>query len=159
MLAQLLSIKHHRETLAERAVARSRTAQLEASQRLKAEQSTLVELKRVHSEREEHLFHELCGRIVKVAAIEDVRAAVSHMRDSQERQVHTIDECESRLGQCDAQLGNDREQLLRATKTVEKYEQWLAQIDEDNSIQTQRCEDNELDDITSSLPRRDVTSL
>lgn len=154
MLEQILTIKRHRESGAEREVNRARQAQAGATQKLDSEKAALRTLQREHDRREKALYADLCARIVKLADIQNVCSAVGQMHDEQTHQDDVIHDCTEQLARCDARLAATRVQLQIATRKVEKYVQLLAALGEETLAASERSEETELEESASVIAGR-----
>jgi len=149
MLDELLTIKQHRKTTAERAVNHARLAQAKATQTLLDEKAALQSLRCDHETRERTMYGDLCSRIVKLADIESVCSAVAQMHEAQTRQDDVIHECMKQLAQCDEQLASVRIRLQAAMRKVEKYVQLLSDLGEQVLAENERYEDAEMEECAS----------
>ncbi|MBN9096149.1 type III secretion system stalk subunit SctO [Pandoraea pnomenusa] len=151
MLNEILIIKRHRESKAEREVSRSRIAQAQAARAVQEETEALRTLEIEHTRREKAMYADLCARIVKLTDIQNVCASVAQMHEAQTRQDDVIHECSAYLAQCDEQLDQARQDLQSAMRKVEKYVQILATLNEEITVQRERGEETELEESANVI--------
>ena len=152
---ELLTIKTFRESKAELNVGKQRVVQVEAVAVTEASEKALLSFQDYAYQHERTLYADLCTRIVKLSAIEEVQMTVVFLRDQEQGHQKTVKQAE-----LDQQLQTQRLADLRvvhkdATKAKEKFVELAQVYADEKSKEFERKEDAELEEVAEL--RRDRT--
>lgn len=144
---ELLSIKTFRESKAELNVGRQCVVHVEAVAAHAEAERTLLSYQDYVYRRERDLYADLCTRVVRQRAIEEVQMAVVFMREQEQARHKAVEQAE-RDKQAQAQrLADLRVVHKDATKAKEKFVE-LAQVYADEKVKEfERKEDAELEEV------------
>lgn len=152
---ELLRIKNFRETKAELNVGKQRGVLAQAVSHEETSQEKLRRFQAYAVEHERAMYADLCSRIVKLSAIEDVQLAVVGLRDQEQQHQKTLEEAEKDRQAQARRMVELRQIHSDAQRAKQKFVE-LAQVFADEKIKEfERKEDAELEEVAEL--RRDRT--
>lgn len=149
MIAQLVEIKVHRETEAATGARRQRLILEEAARTVEERRDALERFRAWREEREDALFRDVCGRLVQVADLEELKRTIFLMREQERLLADQLREAEAEREAAAAALERARETLRQAQRVVRKYGELRSVLAEEALKDAERAEDLELEDFKS----------
>ncbi|MHA3904744.1 type III secretion protein [Castellaniella sp. WN] len=152
---ELLTIKRFREERAELAVMKQRRALADAERcRVRALES-LDEYRNWSLSRERGLYGDLCARLVHVRDIEDVMRSVASLRQGERDHEARVDEAAERERLEAETLDQRRETHREASRQVEKFMRVVGRYEAEQSLELERRDDLEMEEIAAVARDRD----
>ncbi|MCF8161241.1 MAG: type III secretion protein [Polaromonas sp.] len=152
---ELLSIKAFRENKAELNVGKQRVVHGEAVAAHLASEQALLSFQDYAQQHERSLYADLCKRIVKLRAIEEVQLEVVFLRDQEQSHHKTVASAELEKQAQEQRLADLRRVHKDATKAKEKFVELAQVYADEKSKEFERKEDAELEEVAEL--RRDRT--
>ncbi len=152
---ELLSIKTFRENKAELNVGKQRVLQVQAVAAHEASQRALLKFQDYAYQQEHSLYADLCTRIVKLSAIEEVQLTVVFLRDQEQAHQKEVTHAEREKQAQTQRLADLRVVHKDATKAKEKFVELAQVYADEKSKEFERKEDAELEEVAEL--RRDRT--
>ena len=150
---ELLSIKSFRENKAERNVGKQRVVLAGAVTHRDASDEALQEYRGYAQRQELALFDDLCSRLVRLSAIEDMQHEVAHMRSQEQVRLQTLEQAEKQRATAAHSLQDLRMVHRDASRATQKFVEF-AQVYADERIkELERKEDAEMEEVAEM--RRD----
>jgi type III secretion protein O len=150
VLKDLLKIKQHRETNAENAVARQRRL---LEERIADVQRAREEAARFHTERvrrEQALFDDLKGRTVGLRDLEDMKRAVSALREKEASMEARIIDAQNQVEKEEQRLEEARQEHRDTMREVAKFKELLEAHVAAEGKEQARKEENETEEILTA---------
>lgn len=152
---ELLSIKTFRENKAELNVGKQRVVHVEAVAIHEASELALLNFQDYAYQHERTLYADLCRRVVKLTAIEEVQMAVVFLRDQEQEHQKALKQAELDQQRQTERLADLRVLLSDATKAKQKFVELALVYSDEKSKEFERKEDAELEEVAEL--RRDRT--
>lgn len=144
---ELLTIKSFRESKAEINVGKQRIVLAQAVIQRDTSQQALSVHREVSLRQELQLYDDLCSRLVRLSAIENVQHQVAHMRAQEQRHIQTLAQSEKdRLAQ-EAQLQNLRDIHKNASRAKQKFVEFAQVYTDEQAKEFERKEDAEMEEV------------
>ena len=144
---ELLAIKNFRESKAEINVGKQRMVLAQAVIQRDASEEALLIHQEVSVRQERELYDDLCSRLVRLSAIENVQHQVASMRDLEQRHIQTLAQAEKfRLAQ-EAQLQTLRHVHKDASRAKQKFVEFAQVYTDEQAKEFERKEDAEMEEV------------
>lgn len=152
---ELLAIKTFREGKAERHVRQQKQVLAEAVAQRLAREAALVEYRSFAHRQEVALFDDLCTRLVRLSAIEDVQHEVAHMRAQEQQRLMAVEEAEKQKLLEEQRLLSLRDVHREAQRAQQKFTEFAQVYADERLKELERKEDAEMEEVAEL--RRDRT--
>jgi type III secretion protein O len=144
---ELLAIKSFRESKAEINVGKQRIVLTQAIAQRDASEQVLLRHQEFSVMQERELYDDLCSRVVRLNAIENVQHQVAHMRDQEQRYIQTLAQFEK-----DRLVQEDQLQVLRhvhkgASRAKQKFVEFAQVYTDEQAKEFERKEDAEMEEV------------
>jgi type III secretion protein O len=147
MLGQILAIKAFREARAALAVTRQRQVLQRAEARAEASQRQLEDYRSEAERRERALFDDLCSRVVRLSAIQDVHLEVEEMRLQERDHEKALEQARAERHRQAQTLVERRTEHSQSMQVKERFVELTRQATEEAAWEADRLEELELEEV------------
>lgn len=147
MLGQILAIKSFRESRAALAVTRQRQVLQRAVARAESSQRALEDYRTDAERRERALFDDLCSRVVRLSAIQDVHLEVEEMRTQEREHEKALEQAQAERHRQAQALVERRTEHSRSLQVKERFAQLTRLAAEEAAAEADRLEELELEEV------------
>lgn len=149
MLDDMLGIKRHRESEAQRHFLACQREHQEAEQRYLAAQEELARFREMAIQRELDMYAELCNGSVRRQDIEYVYACVAALREQEQEHHARLRERDEEREQALNVKIEAQEQFREAGRNTEKFIELIELHSIEEAFESERLEDNDMEEVAA----------
>jgi hypothetical protein len=147
MFEEILKIKKHHESQAERLVFQRKDDVRKAVSLVSQKKQELKDFQDYRAKQEQYLYNKLCGQMVKVISIDEVKFELVKLREEEEKYVQAIMNAENALENAKNLLDQSRSAHQETIKKKNKFIELLDVVKQDSIAEQIYKEEQELEDV------------